>query len=66
MNLRDTRAIIGVRALPRTQGEIQMIPERYASYEKVVIVGAANFTPIPGDKAANLAKIEANLREAAS
>ena len=43
-----------------------MIPERYASYEKVVTVGAANFTPIPGDKAANLAKIEANLREAAS
>ena len=43
-----------------------MIPERYASYEKVVTVGAVNFTPVRGDKPANLAKIEANLREAAS
>ncbi len=43
-----------------------MIPERYAAYEKVVTIGAVNFTSIQGDKAANLAKIEANLREAAS
>jgi len=43
-----------------------MIPERYASYEKVVTVGAANFQSVPGDKQANLAKIEANVREAAS
>ena len=43
-----------------------MIPERYASYEKIVTVGAVNFTSIPGDKAANLAKIEANVQEAAA
>ncbi|MGI9433127.1 MAG: nitrilase-related carbon-nitrogen hydrolase, partial [Myxococcota bacterium] len=43
-----------------------MIPERYAPYEKVVTVGAANFTATPGDKAANLAKIESNIREAAA
>ncbi|MCB1688347.1 MAG: hypothetical protein KDI33_07670 [Halioglobus sp.] len=41
-----------------------MIPERYAGYEKVVTLGAVNFTCISGDKAANLAKIEANMREA--
>ena len=43
-----------------------MIPERYASYEKVVTVGAVNFTSIRGDKEATLAKIEANVREAAA
>jgi predicted amidohydrolase len=43
-----------------------MIPERYASYEKVVTVGAANFASVAGDKAASLAKIEANVREAAA
>ncbi len=43
-----------------------MIPERYSSYEKVVTVGAVNFTSIPGDKEATLAKIEANVREAAA
>ena len=43
-----------------------MIPERYANYEKVVTIGAVNFTPVPGDTVANLEKIEANLREAAS
>lgn len=43
-----------------------MIPERYAPYEKVVTVGAVNFAGVPGDKAATLAKIEANVREAAS
>jgi predicted amidohydrolase len=43
-----------------------MIPERYASYEKHVTVGAVNFTSAIGDKAANLAKLEANVREAAA
>ncbi len=43
-----------------------MIPERYATYEKIVTVAAVNFGCIVGDKAANLAKIEANLREAAA
>jgi predicted amidohydrolase len=43
-----------------------MIPERYASYEKVVTLGAVNFAAIRGDKAATLAKIEANVREAAA
>ena len=43
-----------------------MIPERYASYEKTVTVGVVNFTSVPGDTAANLEKIEANLREAAA
>ena len=35
-----------------------MIPERYACYEKVVTLGAVNFTAIHGDKSATLAKIE--------
>jgi len=43
-----------------------MIPERYAQYEKAVTIGVVNFMSIPGDKAANLAGIEANLREAAA
>ncbi len=43
-----------------------MIPERYASYEKIVTVGAANFASVAGDKEASLAKIEANVREAAA
>ncbi len=43
-----------------------MIPERYSGYEKTVTLGAVNFTCVPGDKAANLAKIETNMREAAS
>jgi predicted amidohydrolase len=43
-----------------------MIPERYASYQKTVTVGTVNFTSAQGDKAANLAKIEANVREAAA
>lgn len=43
-----------------------MIPERYARYEKHVTIGVVNFTSVPGDKAANLEKIEANLREAAA
>ncbi|MEE2663253.1 MAG: carbon-nitrogen hydrolase family protein [Myxococcota bacterium] len=43
-----------------------MIPERYASYQKTVTVGTVNFMSTPGDKADNLAKIEANVREAAA
>ena len=43
-----------------------MIPERYAGYERTVSIGVVNFTPSPGDKSSNLAKIEANVREAAS
>ncbi len=43
-----------------------MIPERYASYEKTVTLGAANFASVTGDKAATLEKIEATIREAAS
>ncbi len=43
-----------------------MIPERYAPYEKVVTVGAVNFASVAGDKKASLAKIEANIREAAA
>ncbi len=43
-----------------------MIPEKYANYEKTVTLGAVNFTCRPGDKAANLAKIEASMREAAA
>ena len=43
-----------------------MIPERYASFEKTVTLGACNMGVVNGDKEANLAKIEANLREAAS
>jgi predicted amidohydrolase len=43
-----------------------MIPERYAPYEKHVTLGAVNFTAVPGDKAATLEKMEANIREAAA
>lgn len=43
-----------------------MIPEAYAKYEKIVTLGAVNFASVPGDKEATLAKIEANLREAAA
>ena len=43
-----------------------MIPERYATYEKTVTLAACNMGVVNGDKEANLAKIEANLREAAS
>ncbi len=43
-----------------------MIPERYANYEKVVTMAAVNFSSVPGDSAANLVKIESNMREAAA
>lgn len=43
-----------------------MIPERYARYETVATLGAVNFASVHGDKTATLAKIEANMREAAS
>ncbi|MAG29380.1 MAG: hypothetical protein CL908_00615 [Deltaproteobacteria bacterium] len=50
----------------RAREDTSMIPERYASYEKTVTLGAANFTCVPGDKAANLEKIELTIHEAAS
>ena len=43
-----------------------MIPAEYEAFEKVVTVGCANFTPVWGDKKRTLAKIEANIVEAAS
>ena len=43
-----------------------MIPDRYAAYEKVVTLGACNLRVDAGDKAGNLERIEANLREAAA
>ncbi len=41
-----------------------MIPERYRKYEKTVTVTCVNFHPAWGDKAANLAKMKANIEEA--
>ena len=43
-----------------------MIPERHATYEQTATLAACNMGAVNGDKQANLAKIEANLREAAS
>ena len=43
-----------------------MIPERYSAYEKTVTVACVNFGPVAGDTAATLAKLEANVVEAAS
>jgi hypothetical protein len=43
-----------------------VIPERYSSDAKTVSLGAVNFSCAVGDKAANLAKIEATLREASA
>jgi predicted amidohydrolase len=43
-----------------------MIPPEYAAFEKVVTVGCANFAPVWGDKKRTLAKIEANVVEAAT
>ena len=42
-----------------------MIPDEYASFETVVNLGVGNFSPVWGDKEATLAKIEANIVEAA-
>ena len=41
-----------------------MIPDRYAAYETTATIGVVNFTSVPGDVAATLAKIEANIHEA--
>jgi len=43
-----------------------MIPPEYSAFEKVVTVGCANFAPVWGDKKRTLAKIEANVVEAAT
>jgi predicted amidohydrolase len=43
-----------------------MIPSEYEQFEKVVTVGAVNFTPVWGDPKRTLAKIEANVVEAAA
>jgi predicted amidohydrolase len=42
-----------------------MIPERYAAYDELVTLGAVNFTSVRGDVPATLAKVEANIVEAA-
>ena len=43
-----------------------MIPERYAQYEPIITLGAANFVAVPGDTRATLEKMEATIREAAA
>jgi predicted amidohydrolase len=43
-----------------------MIPSEYADFEHVVTVGCVNFSPAWGDKKRTLAKIEANVVEAAA
>jgi len=43
-----------------------MVPSQYAAYEPVVSVAAVNFTPVIGDKRATLAKLEADIVEAAA
>ena len=42
-----------------------LIPDRYADYEQTVTLGVVNFASVPGDVAATLAKVEANINEAA-
>ena len=43
-----------------------MIPTEYEQFERVVTVGTANFSPVWGDAKRTLAKIEANVVEAAA
>lgn len=43
-----------------------MIPDEYQAYEPVVTVGCVNFSPVWGDKKRTLAKLEANILEAAA
>lgn len=43
-----------------------MIPERYATDEKTVPLAVCTMGVVNGDEQADLAKIEANLREAAT
>jgi predicted amidohydrolase len=42
------------------------IPAEYQPFERTVTVGCVNFAPVWGDKKATLAKIEANVQEAAA
>jgi predicted amidohydrolase len=43
-----------------------VIPAAYQAYDPVVTVGCVNFSPVWGDKKRTLAKIEANVVEAAA
>ena len=43
-----------------------MIPSEYEQFEQVVSLGVVNFTPVWGDPKQTLAKIEANVVEAAA
>ena len=43
-----------------------MIPERYSHYETWLRAGAVDFTPVPGDVAANLDKMTGWIAEAAT
>ena len=43
-----------------------MIPSDYEQFEQVVSLGVVNFTPVWGDPKQTLAKIEANVVEAAA
>jgi predicted amidohydrolase len=43
-----------------------MIPAEYEQFEQVVTIGVVNFTPVWGDPKQTLAKIEANVVEAAA
>jgi len=43
-----------------------MIPAEYQSFSRTVTVGCVNFNPVWGDKKATLAKMEANIAEAAA
>ncbi|MFH1002692.1 MAG: carbon-nitrogen hydrolase family protein [Chloroflexota bacterium] len=43
-----------------------MIPEEYRQYQPVVTVSCVNYNAVWGDKAANLAKIKANIEAAAA
>jgi predicted amidohydrolase len=43
-----------------------VIPAEYEGFEQVVTVGCVNFTPVWGDKKRTMAKIEANVVEAAA
>jgi predicted amidohydrolase len=42
------------------------IPPEYQAFERNITVGCVNFAPVWGDKKATLAKIEANVHEAAA
>lgn len=42
-----------------------MIPDSYGGFATTVTLGAVNFAPVPGNVPATLAKVEANIAEAA-